>query len=243
MVEVYILAGFLIVTIIGAIEGFHSVKGIKHDHISENKRIKLYKSSILWGWAQTFVCIAVLIYFNVSFRLIGFNMPLGVNYKVNLVFALITYIVCGGLLILLLYQILMFVFSEKYRIELLNIMEKKIRISGEDIMIPRKKAEKLWFAFCSLTAAVGEEIVYRGFLFYLLNAVFQDTSAYVILIIASSVFGFAHIYQGLWGMLKTSLIGFMLGALYLASGSLIYGIILHFIIDFASCFLYTQNDL
>ncbi len=243
MVEVYVLVGFMIVTIIAAIEGFYSVRGIKNKQITQERRIKLYKSNILWGWAQTFACIAVLLIFHRSFRTIGFKMPVGISDDVNLIFAIATYIVSGGLLILLLYQILMFIYSEKYRIEIGKVMERKVTTSGEDIMIPRKKAEKRWFALCSVTAAVGEEIVYRGFLFYILASVFPSISNYIVLIVASAIFGVAHIYQGMVGIVKTALIGFMLGALYLVTGSLVPSIILHFVIDFAASFLYNEENM
>ena len=68
--------------------------------------------------------------------------------------------------------------------------------------------------------ALGEEIVYRGYLMNRVAGLFRGTQAawIVSLIIVSVVFGCAHIDQGVTGMVENVWNGLLLGGLYLASG-------------------------
>jgi membrane protease YdiL (CAAX protease family) len=69
-------------------------------------------------------------------------------------------------------------------------------------------------------AALGEEIVYRGYLMNRVAGVFRNTrAAWVLsLIVVSVVFGCGHIDQGWTGMTENIWDGLLLGALYLACG-------------------------
>ena len=68
--------------------------------------------------------------------------------------------------------------------------------------------------------ALGEEIVYRGYLMNRVAGVFRETKAawLVSLIAVSVVFGCAHLGQGATGMIENVWDGLLLGALYLACG-------------------------
>jgi membrane protease YdiL (CAAX protease family) len=48
-------------------------------------------------------------------------------------------------------------------------------------------------------------------------------------------------YQGLSGFVRTALTGALLGALYLTSESIIYVIILHFVIDISANYLLEEK--
>lgn len=238
MTHILIFIGFLIASVIEAIEGCFTIKKYKNSEISPSRRIKIYKTNIITGWLKVIICIVLVLIFNFSFKAIGINLPF-INIKsVNLLFAIITYVASGGLFLLLIYQISMFLLSSKYRDESAKVMESKKGLNGADTMIPRTKKEKKWFSLCAFTAGVGEEIVYRGFQIYLLLTVFSGLNIYIILVISSLLFGFLHMYQGFSGFIRTALIGILLGALYISTGSLLLSIILHFTIDFAANFVY-----
>jgi uncharacterized protein len=69
------------------------------------------------------------------------------------------------------------------------------------------------------TAAFGEELLMRGFLMHSLHDMFRarpdDRVAWVLALLGmASVFGLAHAYQGLAGVLMTGVIGAALGLLY-----------------------------
>jgi membrane protease YdiL (CAAX protease family) len=69
-------------------------------------------------------------------------------------------------------------------------------------------------------AAFGEELVYRG---YFLNRIYdligRNWTALILGLIPVSVcFGYAHLYQGISGMIETGYVALGLGVLYLVSG-------------------------
>jgi membrane protease YdiL (CAAX protease family) len=69
-------------------------------------------------------------------------------------------------------------------------------------------------------AALGEELVYRGYLMNRLADLGRGTrGAWIVsLLLTSALFGFGHAGQGMTGMLEEGLAGLLLGLLYLASG-------------------------
>ena len=83
-------------------------------------------------------------------------------------------------------------------------------------------------------AAFGEEMVYRG---YLMNRVAglgnnSRTAWIVSLLIASAIFGFGHLDQGITGQTENAINGLLLGLLYLACGRNLWApIIAHGITD------------
>jgi uncharacterized protein len=96
-------------------------------------------------------------------------------------------------------------------------------------LLPRTRGEKLAFVGVSVTAGVCEEVVFRGFLIAALSPVLG--SAVAAALAASAVFGFLHGYQGVTGIVRTALLGFMLALPLLATGSILPAVIAHFAID------------
>ena len=68
-----------------------------------------------------------------------------------------------------------------------------------------------------VTAAFGEEVVYRGFLIPRLARLFGDgrNAGKIAVVVGAIGFGFLHLYQGLAGVIVTAWSGIALGALYL----------------------------
>ena len=100
-----------------------------------------------------------------------------------------------------------------------------------DALLPRTRRERNWAWLVSITAGVCEEILFRGFLFWWLRG-FVDESLAMGLVAVS--FGLCHAYQGPKGVLKTTLVGVVLGALVLATDALWLAIALHAFIDLNS---------
>lgn len=99
-----------------------------------------------------------------------------------------------------------------------------------DFFLPFTARERAWFAVVSVTAGICEETLYRGFLFHYFRDVWH--LGLLLAVVASSVvFGLAHGYQGISGMVGTGVIGGVLALIYLAAGSLLAPMIFHALID------------
>jgi membrane protease YdiL (CAAX protease family) len=111
--------------------------------------------------------------------------------------------------------------------------EKRARalkpLDAMDFFLPDSARERALFALVCLSAGIGEEIMFRGFLLrYLIDG---HWSAAFALLGTTVLFGFAHAGHGWSGIVRTGLIGLVIGLLYLATGSLLVPIVLHASID------------
>ncbi|MEN0004934.1 MAG: CPBP family intramembrane glutamic endopeptidase [Bacteroidota bacterium] len=89
------------------------------------------------------------------------------------------------------------------------------------------------FYFLIFGAAVGEEIIFRGFILtYLLMWFGPSMEAQkAAILLSSAVFAIVHYYQGWKAVAKIGCLSIIFGILFLSTGSLLFPIILHFIID------------
>jgi uncharacterized protein len=102
------------------------------------------------------------------------------------------------------------------------------RIQG---FLPNNTAECAGFSLISLTAGICEEVLYRGFLIRFLHEGAPGLPLAGALAASSLAFGLGHAYQGFKGILTTGIGGCAFGVLFLLSGSLIPGIVLHALVD------------
>jgi membrane protease YdiL (CAAX protease family) len=77
-------------------------------------------------------------------------------------------------------------------------------------------------------AAFIEEMIYRGYFMHRIADLFNrnDTGWFVGLILSNFLFGFAHMYQGLSGMIITGLTGFIFAWLYFRTNKNLWAAIL-----------------
>lgn len=102
-------------------------------------------------------------------------------------------------------------------------------------LLPRNRAELRYGALLSVNAGVVEELLFRLAFPVLIFAVFHNAAVAVAGSIA--LFGLLHIYQGIWGVLGSLVIGTLLMAAFLATGSILIAIALHAIVDLRSLVL------
>lgn len=107
-------------------------------------------------------------------------------------------------------------------------------------MLPRTRAERWHAAAMSVTAGVGEEIVYRGVLIAIGTHLLGLPVA-VAAVLALALFAVGHLYQGAVGMLAAAAVGGAFTMLYLGTGSLLLPIALHTVIDL--CALLVRSRL
>jgi hypothetical protein len=95
-------------------------------------------------------------------------------------------------------------------------------------LLPRTTAEYRRFRWLALTAGTAEELLYRGFLIWYFAALLGTWPGTVAAVLA---FAAGHAYQGIGGVLKTGIVGALLTGIYIASGSLLWPMIVHCAID------------
>ena len=97
-------------------------------------------------------------------------------------------------------------------------------------LIPVTTRERLVWLLVAVSAGICEEIVFRGWLLASLHGSLKLNGA-VLIVTAAAIFGLAHGYQRIMGVLLTALAGALFCALYVASGSLLVPIVLHALAD------------
>ncbi len=98
-------------------------------------------------------------------------------------------------------------------------------------LLPRTAGERRLFTLVGVTAGVCEEWLYRGFFLAVVAAVAGGLPTGLLVVAAALAFGLAHAYQGRAGVLTTGLLGGVMAALYLQTGSLLLPVLLHAAID------------
>lgn len=98
-------------------------------------------------------------------------------------------------------------------------------------LLPRSAGERRLFTVVGVTAGVCEEWLYRGFFLAVVSALAGGLSTGLLVVVAAVAFGLAHAYQGRIGILTTGLLGGVMAALYLQTGSLLLPVLLHAAID------------
>jgi membrane protease YdiL (CAAX protease family) len=98
-------------------------------------------------------------------------------------------------------------------------------------LLPRTVGERRLFTVVGVTAGICEEWLFRGFFLAVVAAVAGDLPGWVLVLIAAVAFGLAHAYQGRAGILLTGVLGGVMAALYLGTGSLLLPVLLHAAID------------
>jgi len=98
-------------------------------------------------------------------------------------------------------------------------------------ILPATPIERWWFVVLSIGAGVSEELLFRGSLLYYLARYLPDLNVWPQILIASAVFGLAHLFQGWRGILATGALGAVFGLLYAVTGSLFVPVVIHAAID------------
>jgi membrane protease YdiL (CAAX protease family) len=98
-------------------------------------------------------------------------------------------------------------------------------------LLPRTAGERRLFTVVGVTAGVCEEWLYRGFFLAVVAALAGGLPSGVLVVVAAAAFGLAHAYQGRAGIVMTGVLGGVMAALYLQSGSLLLPVLLHAAID------------
>jgi membrane protease YdiL (CAAX protease family) len=96
-------------------------------------------------------------------------------------------------------------------------------------LMPRTRRERWAFLALSVSAGLGEEIVYRGYAIPVLTLMTDDL--WMAVLVSSGAFGLVHVYQGGLGIARTGFIGLVLALTFLGTGSLWAPVIAHTLAD------------
>jgi membrane protease YdiL (CAAX protease family) len=235
--QIMLLSLMLIITVAMAAIGAQRVIKLSKVPISERLCTKLKCGTyyqILGGlWGATLVVLIVCFIAGISFEDIGFR---SISFNYGFWFTTVTLVLSGLLLAYGLRQMISSLVSAKFR----EAVEKQMEDSAANAILPRSKKEKRIFVFLSFSAGVCEEIIYRGFLFFALYAMFPDISIFLVVLISGILFGISHLYQGLAAIIS-GVIGALLMCLFLVTDSLILVILLHFLYDLTFTFLLSEK--
>jgi CAAX protease family protein len=106
-------------------------------------------------------------------------------------------------------------------------LRERMRARGGQVLLPDTRSELQYFAALCAGSGVAEELVYRGFLMFLIAYYAPHLTIVMAALIVSAVFGLGHAYQGWRGVTSTGLAGLFLTILYVASGSLLLPAVIH----------------
>jgi membrane protease YdiL (CAAX protease family) len=104
----------------------------------------------------------------------------------------------------------------------------RAKLAYIEYLLPHSRSELSWFTALSITAGVCEELLYRGFLLWVLKAYVGIALA---ALIGVALFGLLHLYQGRQGALKAAGAGAVMTIIYLATGWLFPAMVVHALVD------------
>ena len=96
-------------------------------------------------------------------------------------------------------------------------------------LLPRGARERFVFALLSISAGIGEELAFRGFLIPALRI--ASGSTLVAVLVSSAAFGLMHSYQRLHGASRAGTLGALLAAPFIVTGSILPSMIAHAAFD------------
>jgi uncharacterized protein len=113
--------------------------------------------------------------------------------------------------------------SEELREEIISKFDSYTGI------LPVTKKEMLTFTLIvSVSAGICEELLFRAYLFPLLDGYIGMAAA---IIVSSIIFGLWHLYLGWQEVIRTSIMGAMFCGIYIMTGNIILPILVHIFID------------
>ncbi|WP_285398620.1 CPBP family intramembrane glutamic endopeptidase [Lysinibacillus sp. fls2-241-R2A-57] len=214
--------------------GYFGFQKFKKDvEIYEGARIKYYINTMIGIWIPTVFILLLVAFTDLSLQQIGLKMP---RINTEVLGTWFTYIGLGiGIFYLsfVLYYILGYFLSDKIKRQLTEKKAEEWEKSEVSPIFPVSKKEKQLWGYVSITAGITEEIIYRGFLIFAFTYLFPDLSVWIVILLASILFGLAHTYQGfVMGVLRTTIFGVLFSILYIGLDSIIPLILFHFLLDY-----------
>lgn len=217
-----LIAGYLVVgePVAGAVLHRRFEASLRHD---VGARLWLYRRLLVLEWGLVALVVGVvLIAPSVGWAQLGLRLP---DRAPSVTAVALVVLVLGFLL----------VSTRALRISARRHPEQALSVSAAatsvTALVPRTRVERRWFGLVSVTAGFCEELLYRGFLFAVVVALVPGISDLALVVVGGLVFGVAHAYQGLGGVVTTSVLGAILAALYVGTGTVLVPMLVHAAVD------------
>jgi membrane protease YdiL (CAAX protease family) len=180
-----------------------------------NARHTLWLRGALLMWAASTLVLWLWIATGVPMSSIGFGLPEGWRLWGPFA-AIIAFVALQA--------------SSAIKVARLPAPSERLRaqLGSVAVISPRSAAELPAFFGVSLTAGFCEELLFRGFLIWVLQPL---VGLWLAALLSALLFGVAHAYQGLAGIVRTGLLGLAFTAIVLMTRSLWPAIVLHAIVD------------
>lgn len=209
----------LLVAVVYPLVGLRRFRRIENlpEPLPSRTLLRIYWSLIVSQWLL--VTLTAMLFFGAGRSLADIGQSLGPRPAMT--------IFVGGAL-LAAFALLAKFTTGQLRTAQLTDLPHRMRKAGK--ILPQNGEERAWFIAVALTAGVCEEILYRGFLPWFIDA---HTGGFrgVGYVVAAVVFGLGHAYQGKDGMVVTAILGLIFGAIAFSVRSLVPGQLLHVAID------------
>jgi uncharacterized protein len=171
----------------------------------------LYKQAMTIQWSLSAVVAGLWIGAKRPWTALGLGVP---NWP-----AFLTMLgVAVAVVVVLLWQARLIARNDETLDRVLGKLDRVRRV------LPHTRDEMRRFVWLSITAGICEELLYRGFLFFYLRHWLDPFSSWAA---AAALFGLGHSYQGPSGVVKTGIVGLLLGAAYWVCGSIVPSMVLH----------------
>ena len=173
------------------------------------------------GWITQFIILAVVLYAWLSLWLRGkgwsdFGLKKPENWKKTISLALLVGIIFQGLSLYVIEP-----FLGKLTGDIPDVSFFRPMVGNVPQLL-------FYFVLSWTFAAFIEEMIYRGYLMHRIADLFNrnNTGWIVGLILSNLLFGFGHLYQGLSGMIITTITGFIFAWLYFVTNRNLWAAIL-----------------
>ena len=182
-------------------------------------RVRAYARAIVGQWA--FAVVALVIWFRADRPLSALRLDTPSGWRLWLGIVLVAAMI--GLLRFQLRSV--FAISAEQRVAL------RPKLAELAFLLPHTRRDHRWFLTLSVTAGICEELLYRGYLTWVLTPWLGYLGA---MLGATLLFGLGHAYQGRKGAMRATLAGAVMAAIVLATGWLVPAMIVHAMVDAGS---------
>lgn len=219
---------FLFLLLIAPAWDYYDTRRLKQNPTSP-ARVRYYATVCAWLWGATVMaCLAVgwrsLAFVSAAPEEMSRFFP---HIWMRYIIAVVLFTLAGIVLWTYLSVLWMRLRKQPRKYPSADLMQKL----SYAYLLPATREERLWWVLVALTAGICEEILFRGFLLRYLHTSPWQLNLTLALIVSSLIFGLQHLYQGLQGVIASTLLGALLGLLFLLSGSLLLPILLHAALD------------